>query len=91
MNALPAMFIAWAIFVTGFVALMVYRGNLTRYEEEQLFLTDSANHQQEEQSVIVSRVKRIQPYIHIFGGAAAALTVAIVGVYVWNAWQVIHS
>ncbi len=91
MNALPIMFVAWAVFATGFVSLMVYRGNLTRYQEEQLFLSDSARQQQVEQSVLGSKLDRIQPFVQLFGGAAALLTVAIVGVYVWNAWQVIHS
>ena len=41
MTALPIMFIVWAAFATCFVLLLVYRGNLTRYEEDQLFLSDN--------------------------------------------------
>jgi len=90
MNALPIMFIAWAAFATGFVLLMVYRGNLTRYEEEQLFLSDNNDSERELQTSIVRKVNRIQPLVHAFGGAAALLTVGIVGLYVWDAWQKIQ-
>ena len=87
MKALPIMFVAWAAFATGFVALMIYRGNLTRYEEDQLFLSDNRPHEQQLQTAIVRKVNRLQPFVHIFGGAAALLTITIVGLYVWAAWQ----
>ena len=90
MNALPIMFVAWSVFATGFVALMVYRGNLTRYEEDQLFLADNTPNEREAQTLLVRKVNRLQPFVHVFGGAAALLSITIVGLYVWNAWQLIQ-
>ncbi len=90
MNALPIMFIAWAAFAIGFVILMAYSSNLTRYEEDQLFLSDINQNEQESQRTILRKIHRIQPFVRIFGGAAALLTVTIVGLYTWNAWLTIH-
>ncbi len=90
MNLLPIMFVAWAAFAAGFVVLMVYRGNLTRYEEDQLFLSDINPQEQQMQMSIQRKVNRIQPLVRVFGGAAALLTVSIVGLYTYNAWLSIH-
>lgn len=90
MHALPVMFIAWAAFATGFVLLMVYRSNLTRYEEDQLFLSDNNTTEIELQANIGRKVKLIQPLVNIFGGAAALLTIGIVGLCCWDAWQKIQ-
>jgi hypothetical protein len=66
----------------------MYRGQLTRYEEDQLFLNDKTNQlEQKQQTEIVRRVKRIEPLVKIFGGAAGLVTASIVGMYVYDAWQ----
>jgi hypothetical protein len=81
------MFIVWAAFATCFVLLLVYRGNLTRYEEDQLFLSDNNRTEIELQGDIQRKVRKIEPLVRAFGGAAGLLTVGIVGLYVWQAWQ----
>ena len=83
MNALPIMIAIWAVVVTAFVCLMVYRGHLTQHETDQLFLSENApSFEQEEHNNIIRRVNFIQPFCKGFGGAAVLLTVAIVGIYV---------
>jgi hypothetical protein len=83
MNALPIMIAIWGVVVTAFVCLMVYRGHLTQHETDQLFLSENTPaFEQEEHEHIVRRVNFIQPFCQGFGGAAALLTIAIVGVYV---------
>jgi hypothetical protein len=89
MQTLPIMFILWALAVAGFTALMVYRAHLTQHETDQLFLsdldceTDCAGHVEHDD--IVRRVNRLRPYCQGFGGAAALITIAIVGVWVVQA------
>lgn len=87
----PIFLTVWAALTLCFLALLVYRGQLTRYEDEQLFLNDSVGrNEQEAQTAIVSKVRRIEPAIRLFGGAAGLVTACAVGIYVYDAWQKIQ-
>ena len=87
----PLLLTVWAALAFSFLALLVYRGQLTRYEDEQLFLNESGTqHEREMKSAIVRKVQRIQPVVQIVGGAAGLVTACAVGMYVWNAWQSIQ-
>ena len=39
MDAIPVLLIVWAAILACFLGLLAYKGQLTRYEEDQLFLT----------------------------------------------------
>jgi hypothetical protein len=83
MDTLSVMATIWGIIVTAFVAIMVYRGQLTQHETDQLFLSENAlPHTQEENEKIIRRVNKIQPFCAGIGGAAAVLTVLVFGVWV---------
>ena len=81
------MLIVWAVIAACFLALLAYRGQLTRYEEDQLFLNETESNEQREQSEIVRKVNKIQPFVRAFGVAAAAMTAGIVGIFTYDAWQ----
>ena len=87
MSAIPIMLIVWGIIAACFLALLAYRGQLTRYEEDQLFLTDAESNEQREQNEIVRKVNRLSPIIRLLGVATAALTVGIIGIFTYDAWQ----
>lgn len=87
MSAIPVMLIVWGVVAACFLALLAYRGQLTRYEEDQLFLSDVESHEQNEQKEIVRKVNQLQPAIRALGVAAAAMTVGIVGIFTYDAWQ----
>jgi hypothetical protein len=88
MTVNPILLTIWAALAVCFLGLLMYRGQLTRYEEDQLFLNDEVNRaEQEQQTRIVSRVKKIEPILRIFGGAAGLVTAGIVGMVVYDAWQ----
>lgn len=73
----------WGLIVTAFVALMVYRGHLTQYETDQLFLNEtvpSSTHRENDQ--IIRRVNSIQPIVKIVGGACVLMTLLIIGVWI---------
>jgi hypothetical protein len=83
----PTILIAiWAVMAVCFLALLAYRGQLTRYEEDQLFLSDNNSHEQQQQQEIVRKVNRLAPAVRLLGGACGLLTMGIVGTYVWDAW-----
>jgi hypothetical protein len=87
MSFMPVVWIVWASIITILLVLLVYRSNLTRYEEDQIFLDDSANHQKKEQEDILVKVNKIQPAIRLVTGVTCLLTVGIISVYVWDALQ----
>lgn len=92
MNTLSVMAIIWGIIVTAFVALMVYRGQLTQYETDQLFLNENAlPTAKEENDDIIRRVNYIQPFCQGVGGAAALITVLVFGVWVAQLVAKSHS
>ena len=87
MSHLPVLLIIWAVIAACFLALLAYRGQLTRYEEDQLFLGDQETNEQQEQNEIVRKVNKIAPVIRVLGFAAAAMTISIVGIFTYDAWQ----
>ncbi len=91
MNALPTMIIVWALCTAVFVALMVYRGHLTRHEIDTVFLNENVDHDHAmEHAALVRRVNRIHPFVKTAGGAAVLLAVGIVGIYVANILPQVH-
>ena len=87
----PILLFVWAVLAACFLALLVYRGQLTRYENDRLFLNeDSEALDQKMHTDIVRKIGKIEPLVRILGGAAGLVTASVVGIYVWNAWQSIR-
>jgi hypothetical protein len=83
---MPILLVLWGAIVLCFLGLLAYRATVTRYEDDQLFLSEeSGHHEQAQQAEIVRKVGKISPLVRIFGSAAGLMTAAIVGVYVWSA------
>ena len=87
MDSIPVMLIVWAAISACFLGLLAYKGQLTRYEEDQLFLSDIRPNEQVLQSEIVRKVTKIQPFVRVFGVAAAVMTAGIIGIFTYDAWQ----
>jgi len=85
LSAVPTLLVVWAVTTALFVGLLTYRGQLTRYEDEQLFLADINPDGPRKQSEIVRRVNQVQPFVRIFAAAAGLLAVSIVGIWVAEA------
>ena len=91
MTILPYMILIWSGFTACFVALLVYRGTLTRYEEDQLFLSENGlPHEQQRQANIVRKINRMQPLVRALGGSSVLLGVVIITMYTWDAWLRLH-
>jgi hypothetical protein len=87
MDAIPVLLIIWAAIAACFLGLLAYKGQLTRYEEDQLFLSDIRSNEQQLQGEIVRKVTKIQPFVRVFGIAAAVMTAGIIGIFTYDAWQ----
>lgn len=85
MHYMPFLWIVWAGFAAVLCVLLLYRGTLTRYEEDQLFLDHSSDHQHRDNDAVLNKVARLRPFVRIFMGAACLTTAAILGIYVWDA------
>ena len=87
LSYIPTMLIVWAVVTVSFLLLLAYRGQITRYEEDQLFLTGSNGNEEQEQHEIVRKVNRIAPLIRLLGGATTLITISIAGLWLYDAWQ----
>ena len=79
------LWIVWAVVTCLLLVLLAYRGTLTRYEEDQLFLDPGQSHQKAEQTEIVQKVNKVTPLVRIMTGATCVLSAVIIGIYVWDA------
>jgi len=83
--------IVWAGVTAVAGGLLLYRGMLTRYEEDQLFLDDAIlSGEHERQNKLQQRLIQIQPYLRVAGGAAALMFVALIGSLTWQAYQALR-
>jgi hypothetical protein len=91
MTISPILLYVWGALFFSFLSLLVYRGQLTRYEQEQLFLEDEelqiVQRNKQEKEHILHRLNRIKPFLGTVGVAAGLVTTTVVGMYVYNAWQ----
>jgi hypothetical protein len=87
LSALPTMLIIWAVVTVAFLLLLAYRGQITRYEEDQLFLNGSHSNEENQQNEIIRKVNRLAPFVRFLGGATSLITVGIIGIFIYDAWQ----
>ena len=90
MTLSPILMYAWGALFFLFLGLLVYRGQLTRYEDEQLFLNDDefvVQRTKNERERILQRLTRLKPIFNTCAVAAGLVTTTVVGIYVYNAWQ----
>jgi sensor domain CHASE-containing protein len=82
---IPVLWITWGIFAAILLSLLLYRGTITRYEDDQLFLDDISDRQHKENDAIIRKLAKIQPFLRVFTGVTSILTAAIIGIYAWDA------
>jgi hypothetical protein len=87
MSSMVYLWIVWAGVLAILLILLAYRGTLTRYEEDQLFLDDAGDHQKKEQTEILTKVNKIQPFVRVATGATCVLSACLLGIYIWDAVQ----
>ena len=90
-QAVPTMLVVWAAVTACFVGLLTYRGQLTRYEQERLFLNEATAIGARKHTEIVGRIRQVDPYVKIFGVVATLVTVCIVAIWTLDAWHVLRS
>jgi sensor domain CHASE-containing protein len=56
------LWIVWAVFAAILLSLLLYRGTITRYEDDQLFLDDISDRQHKENDAIIASWPRSNPF-----------------------------
>ncbi len=82
MTFVPVMWTAWAALVVITAGLYIYRSNLTRDEEDQIFLDDSFEHEKVEQAAIVARAQKLEPTLKVAQWLVVAMTAVVLIYYV---------
>jgi len=82
MTLAPILWVVWSVMVVFTAALYIYRSNLTKDEEDQIFLDDSFEHEKSAQAAIVAKVNRVQPLLRVALWLVGAATLLVVAYYV---------
>jgi hypothetical protein len=77
----PVMWAVWGVLILIMLALKIYNGRLTRYEDDQLVLDSAFDHVKAQQAAIMEKVHKIEPLRRISLWLAIAATVFVVGYY----------
>jgi len=82
MTLAPILWVVWSVLVLFTAALYIYRSNLTKDEEDQIFLDDSFEHEKTAQAAIIARVNKVQPVLRVALWLVGAATLLVVAYYV---------
>jgi hypothetical protein len=82
MTLAPVLWVVWSVLVLFTAALYIYRSNLTKDEEDQIFLDDSFEHEKSAQAAIVAKVNKVQPILRVALWLVGAATLMVVGYYI---------
>jgi hypothetical protein len=82
MQMLRILVIAWGCVGAVLLVLLGYRGTLTRYEEDQIFLNEAVTVESQQQLDIQRKLLQIRPFLMIMLWAIGILTAVILGLFV---------
>jgi hypothetical protein len=82
MELMRVLVIAWGAIGAMLLVLLGYRGTLTRYEEDQIFLTDAVSVESQQQLDIQRKLLKIRPLLVGMLWAIGALTAVILVIFV---------
>ena len=82
MEVLRVLVIAWGAVGAALLVLLGYRGTLTRYEEDQIFLNDAVSVESQEQGEIQRKLLILRPYLVVMLWTIGTLTAVILGLFV---------
>jgi hypothetical protein len=89
MSVIPVLWIVWAVVAGVLLVLLGYRGTLTRYEEDQIFLDEALTAGAREQGDIQRKLLKIRPFLVVSFWMIGGLTALILGIYIREAVKVL--
>jgi hypothetical protein len=71
--------IAWGVVTTVLLLLLFYRSFLTRQEDDQLFIDETASSMATAQRELIAKVDKINPLVKMVGATSGLLLLLIAG------------
>ena len=90
MSPLVGMLIVWGVLTAILIILLIYRSTLTMQEDDQLYLSDSESHMQKEQTEILTKVNRLNPFVRWLGAASGVLILVIAGIFIYQQMTIVQ-
>jgi hypothetical protein len=84
MSPVTWLLIVWGALTAILIFLLIYRSTLTMHEDDQLFLSESESHMEQEQIEILRKVDKINPMVRWLGAASGLLILVIAGLYIYQ-------
>jgi ABC-type transport system involved in multi-copper enzyme maturation permease subunit len=80
----------WGVLTALLIILLIYRSTLSMHEEEQLFLSDSDAHMQEEQVALSLKLSKMNPYLWGMGSLSGVLILVIAGIAIYQQMSMVQ-
>lgn len=87
MSPMMMMLILLGALLVALTVLMIYRSTLEMHEDDQLFLGAAESHMAKEQEELQRKMSKIEPMVRWVGAASAVLLLAIVGTWLYSAFN----
>ena len=87
LTTMVMLLIVWGSITLVLVVLLIYRSTLTMHEDDQLFLGTGETQLQEEQTELLKKMDKLQPFVRVCGAASVMLLVVMAGMWLWDAYQ----
>jgi hypothetical protein len=84
MTLVPVMWVVWGVLAVVAAALYLYRSNLTRDEEDQIYLDDAFQHEKAAQEAILAKVSKIEPVLRVAVWLVGGWTLLVAAYYIWD-------
>lgn len=81
---LETLLIVWGVVTAVLVVLLIYRSTISMKEDNQLFLDDNESQLQQEQTQVLSSMRRLQMPVRVLTGISGVLILLIFGLWVWR-------
>lgn len=84
------MWAIWAALVVITFAIYLYRGRLSRDEDDEIFLGEGFDHERAAQAEIAAKVAKIEPVLRIAIWVTVAVTVVFIGIWLYETLLTLH-
>lgn len=83
-SLLSGLMVIWTVFTSFLVILLIYRGVVGMHEDDQLYLHDGEAGLQREREHVLSKLKKLQPYIRTLTAVSGGLIMVIAGLWLYQ-------
>ncbi len=84
MSPIMMLAVIWAILTVMLIIVLIYRSTLSMHEDDQLFLDDSTSNLRAEQEQLLSKMRKVTPWVRVLGAASGLLILVIAGMALWQ-------